>query len=288
MMAVHLPFDTSHLRWTANAIHALQERLAAMVPLLSSIEDRLQALRGLGAVDSSARWHALLADITAWTGTRKGDTPPSTPAALRAAIDALTPTARRHADWRDLLQLNLGARLRALVDVCVDTQRAAQAHRTKAHPGCCRTRPFICRRGTAGPAPGPGHGAGSAVAAVIATLAGCAFWILTGWPSGAAVPMMAAVMSCFFATQDDPVPFIKGFLVWTIYSVPLSAFYLLAVLPAIHSFEMLVLACAPVFLVLGVLIARPATFGRAMPVPVRHLRHAGPAGHEYRRCRLVH
>jgi len=77
--------------------------------------------------------------------------------------------------------------------------------------------------------------------------------------------MMAAVMSCFFATQDDPVPFIKGFLVWTIYSVPLSAFYLLAVLPAVHSFEMLMLACAPAFLVLGVLIARPATFGRAMP-----------------------
>jgi len=105
----------------------------------------------------------------------------------------------------------------------------------------------------------------SAAAAVIATLAGCAFWILTGWPSGAAMPMMAAVMSCFFATQDDPVPFIKGFLVWTIYSVPLSAFYLLAVLPAIHSFEMLVLACAPAFLLLGVLIARPSTFGKAMP-----------------------
>ena len=265
MMAIHLPFDTSHLRWTANAIHALQERLAAMVPLLSSIEDRLQALRGLGAVDSSARWHALLAEITAWTGTRKGDTPPSTPAALRAAIDALTPAASRHADWRDLLQLNLGARLRALVDVCVDTQALRQ------HIG----------QGASGMLPDPafhlpsvkpealhldrGMALVSAAAAVIATLAGCAFWILTGWPSGAAVPMMAAVMSCFFATQDDPVPFIKGFLVWTIYSVPLSAFYLLAVLPAIHSFEMLVLACAPAFLVLGVLIARPATFGRAMP-----------------------
>ena len=265
MMAVHLPFDTSHLRWTANAIHALQERLAAMVPLLSSIEDRLQALRGLGAVDSSARWHALLADITAWTGARKGDTPPVTPAALRAAIDALTPAARRHADWRDLLQMNLGARLRALVDVCVDTQ-ALRRHIGQGASGMLPDAAFHL------PAVKPqalhldrGMALVSAAAAVIATLAGCAFWILTGWPSGAAVPMMAAVMSCFFATQDDPVPFIKGFLVWTIYSVPLSAFYLLAVLPAIHSFEMLVLACAPVFLVLGVLIARPATFGRAMP-----------------------
>jgi uncharacterized membrane protein YccC len=265
MMAVHLPFDTSHLRWTANAIHALQERLAAMVPLLSSIEDRLQALRGLGAVDSSTRWHALLADITAWTGTRKGDTPPVTPATLRAAIDALTPAARRHADWRDLLQMNLGARLRALVDVCVDTQ-ALRRHIGQGATGMLPDAAFHL------PAVKPqalhldrGMALVSAAAAVIATLAGCAFWILTGWPSGAAVPMMAAVMSCFFATQDDPVPFIKGFLVWTIYSVPLSAFYLLAVLPAIHSFEMLVLACAPVFLVLGVLIARPATFGRAMP-----------------------
>jgi uncharacterized membrane protein YccC len=266
MMAVHLPFDTSHLRWTANAIHALQERLAAMVPLLSSIEDRLKALRGLGAVDSSARWHALLAEITAWTGTRKGDTPPSTPAALRAAIDALTPSAHRHADWRDLLQLNLGARLRALVDVCVDTQALRQHIGQGAsgmlpdaafHLSAVKPQALHLDRGMA---------LVSAAAAVIATLAGCAFWILTGWPSGAAVPMMAAVMSCFFATQDDPVPFIKGFLVWTIYSVPLSAFYLLAVLPAVHSFEMLVLACAPAFLVLGVLIARPATFGRAMPV----------------------
>ena len=266
MMAVHLPFDTSHLRWTANAIHALQERLAAMVPLLSAIEDRLQALRGLGAADSSARWHALLAEITAWTGTRKGDTPPSTPAALRAAIDALTPAARRHADWRDLLQINLGARLRALVDVCADTQ-ALRRHIGQGASGMLPDAAFHL------PAVKPqalhldrGMALVSAAAAVIATLAGCAFWILTGWPSGAAVPMMAAVMSCFFATQDDPVPFIKGFLVWTIYSVPLSAFYLLAVLPAVHSFEMLVLACAPAFLTLGVLIARPATFLRAMPV----------------------
>jgi uncharacterized membrane protein YccC len=265
MMAVHLPFDTSHLRWTSNAIHALQERLAAMVPLLSSIEDRLSALRGMGAIDNAERWRAVLADITAWTGTRRDAIPPVTAAALREAIDALTPAASRHADWGDLLQINLAARLRALVDVCADTQAlrhhigagtAGMLPETAFDLPAVKTQALHLDRGMA---------LVSAAAAVIATLAGCAFWILTGWPSGAAVPMMAAVMSCFFATQDDPVPFIKGFLVWTIYSVPLSAFYLLAVLPAIHSFEMLVFACAPAFLVLGVLIARPATFGRAMP-----------------------
>jgi uncharacterized membrane protein YccC len=77
--------------------------------------------------------------------------------------------------------------------------------------------------------------------------------------------MMCAVLCCFFSTQDDPVPFIKSFLSWTVYSIPASAVYLLVLLPAIHSFEMLVLVCAPLFLLLGVLLARPSTFGRAMP-----------------------
>jgi uncharacterized membrane protein YccC len=93
----------------------------------------------------------------------------------------------------------------------------------------------------------------------------CAFWILTGWPAGATAPRMCAVLCCFFSTQDDPVPFIKGFLSWTIYSIPASALYLLVILPAVHGFEMLVLVCAPMFLLLGVLLARPSTFGRAMP-----------------------
>jgi uncharacterized membrane protein YccC len=266
MMAVHIPFDTTHVRWTENAIHALQERLAAMVPLLSSIEDRISALREMGALDASERWGAVLADITAWTGTRRDAIPPVTAQALREAIDELTPTASRHADWRELLQINLAARLRALVDVCVDTH-ALRRHIGEGTSGALPETAFAL------PAVKPqalhldrGMALVSAAAAVIATLAGCAFWILTGWPSGAAVPMMAAVMSCFFATQDDPVPFIKSFLAWTVYSVPLSAFYLLAVLPAIHSFEMLLLACAPAFLALGVFVARPSTFGKAMPM----------------------
>jgi uncharacterized membrane protein YccC len=105
----------------------------------------------------------------------------------------------------------------------------------------------------------------SAVAAAAAVLACCAFWILTGWPAGSAAPMMAAVLCSFFSTQDNPVPFIRTFLDYTIYSIPASALYLLALLPAAHNFETLVLVCAPTFLVLGVYIARPATFGRAFP-----------------------
>jgi uncharacterized membrane protein YccC len=76
---------------------------------------------------------------------------------------------------------------------------------------------------------------------------------------------MAAVMCSFFATQDDPVPMINGFTKYTIYSVPFSALYLLAALPAAHNFETYTLVCAPLFLLMGVWLARPTTYGKGMP-----------------------
>lgn len=265
LMAVHLPFDTSHLRWTSNAIHALQERLAAMVPLLSAVEDRLRALHRLGALDESSRWRALLADLTAWTGSRRDQAAPGAPRALHAAIDALAPVPARHADWRQLIEINLAARLRTLVDLCVDIQalrRHIDAGVRGDLPEPARHLPGVPARAL--------HldrrlALISAFAAVMSVLVTCAFWIITGWPAGSGAPMIAAILSSFCATLDDPVPFVKGYLKYTLYSVPVSALYVLAVLPAIHSFEMLALACAPVFLLLGVMLARPTGFARGIP-----------------------
>ncbi|TFW31116.1 FUSC family protein [Massilia horti] len=266
LMASHLPFDTSHLRWTANAIHALQERLATMVPLLSAVEDRLLALRQLGALDASSRWTALLNDIRQWTGSRRGQAEPGRELALRKQIDALTPQVGRDSSWRELVEVNLAARLRSLIDTCIETQTLRGHIDAGVHgelPPQARHVPGVPPR-----ALHLDHGQAliSALAAIIATLACCAFWILTGWPAGAAAPMFAAVMCCLFATQDNPVPFIKSFLVYIIYSIPLSALYVLVILPALHSFEMLMFACAPAFLVIGWLMSRPSTFGIAMPL----------------------
>jgi uncharacterized membrane protein YccC len=186
-------------------------------------------------------------------------------AALHARIDALAPQAGRGLGWNGLIELNLAARLRRLVDLCVETRTLRQHIDAGVHgklPDAVRRLPGVPPSALH---QDRGMALLSAFAAIVATLSCCAFWILTGWPSGAAAPMMAAVLCCFFSTQDDPVPFIKGFLVYTIYSIPVSALYILGILPAIHSFEMLTLVCAPTFLLVGVWIARPSTFGRAMP-----------------------
>jgi uncharacterized membrane protein YccC len=273
MMSTHLPFDTSHLRWTGNAVNALQERLSQFVPIVSGIEDRLGALREMGAAGVSQHWHALLQDVVALVETPKQTDIAKQGGRLHERIDELAPPVLRGLGWSGMIELNLGARLHRLVDIAVE-MRALRQH---IDAGMHGSLPPEVRRmpgmpdGVAAGVPASalhldrGMALLSAFAAVVAVLACCAFWILTGWPAGAAAPMMAAVLCCFFSTQDNPVPFIRGFLEYTIYSIPVSALYLLVLLPAAHNFETLVLLCAPTLLVLGVFVARPSTFGRAFP-----------------------
>ncbi len=70
--------------------------------------------------------------------------------------------------------------------------------------------------------------------------------------------MMAAVGSSFFAAQDDPAPGIRSFAWWSIVGIAVVAVYLFVVLPRISPVEMLFAMLAPPFVVLGILIARPA------------------------------
>jgi uncharacterized membrane protein YccC len=265
LMATHLPFDTSNLRWTGNAIHALQDRLALMMPLLSGVEDRLRALREAEGAELSPRWRSLLDDIIAWSERGAGDEA-GMARRLHAGIDALQPALTANASWTDVLEVNLATRLHGLVQLseeCAMLRTAMDASLRGAPPAAARqaagSRPRVLHSDA-------GMALLSAVAAVIAILCCCAFWIVTAWPTGSAAAMMAAVFCCFFATQDDPAPGIRLFLNYTLVSIPLSAVYLLLVLPAVHSFEMLMLVVAPCFLTLGVFVARPATSGRAMAV----------------------
>jgi uncharacterized membrane protein YccC len=265
LMATHLPFDTSNLRWTENAVLALQDHLAHMVPLLSAIEDRLRALQQMGALEASSRWRALLDLITAWTGSRRGEATPGYEEELHRAIDALTPAAGPDASWQQLIELNLAARLHSLVDTAAESAtlrrlidegvRGALPAEVRHLPGVPPHALHVDR----------GMALLSAVAAVITCVSVCAFWIVTGWPQGANAALWASILCSFFATQDDPVPFINNFLKYLIYSIPVGALYVLVLLPAVQTFEMLTLVCAIAFLPLGVYLARPATYPKAIP-----------------------
>jgi uncharacterized membrane protein YccC len=259
VMSTHLPFDTSQLRWTASMVHGLHDRLAMMVPLLLAVEDRLNALRETDP-ESLKPWTALLDDIAAWVQAGR-DADPSRAAQLRASLAQLTPELPADADWSAILRLNLAQRLDALIEACEDGLELRSNVSTVMQGGVAgytpHLTPSVLHRD---------HGMAlrSAFAAAVTILLCCAFWIFTAWPSGAAAPMMAGVACCFFATQDNPVPLIRMFVKWTVISMPVGAFYIMFVLPAVHSYEMLVLVLAPVFLIGGVFMPRPATAGSAL------------------------
>ncbi|MBW6530893.1 FUSC family protein [Sphingomonas sp. RRHST34] len=259
VMATHVPFDTAAARPTRALLSALQDRFVLLLPLVSAVEDRLRAIAVEGEVPAEIA--ALVEDIRGWASDAAAHDPASLVARADALAAALTP-----ADWRELLIANLLDRLRELVEA-LDIARlvAAQAIDPGAAPPE-RVRALLSERRRR-----PLHrdlplALLSAVATFVAILACCGFWIMTAWPEGAVAAMIAAVVCCFFATMDDPVPAQRGFLIWTVTSLPLVALYLFALLPLVHSFETLALLLAPALLVPGVLMALPRWYGRMMPL----------------------
>lgn len=265
LLSTHIPFDTTHLRWTAGAVRAVQDRVASLTPALSAVEDRLQALRqaeGELAPDVTA----VMAKVAQWLEAidQDGDDDAST---LRHAIRDFgeATDAQQRSGWSRALRLSLAERL----DELVEGWCACVALRREVDDGLRGVAPPSRRLRTVGDGAlhrDVGMALLSSLAAVVAICICAAFWILTGWPSGSAAVMMAAVFCSFFATMDDPVPAIHGFLKYTLWSVPLSAIYVLLLLPAVHDFGMLVVVCAPVFLLLGCFVARPTTMMAAMPI----------------------
>jgi uncharacterized membrane protein YccC len=265
LLSTHVPFDTSNLRWTSGAVRAMQDQISALTPAVSAVEDRLRALQA-NDQPLPEPVSALLHDISEWINAG-AQASHETAVQLRAAVTALTPAIDSHSTWRDALLASLMTRLRELIDTydeCLALRREIRA----GLQGAPLRSPMRPARGARDPnaALHRDHGMAllSALAAGVAISVCCAFWIGTAWSNGATAALMAAIFSCFFASQDNPVPGIMQFLTYTVYSIPVSALYLLGIMPAIHSFEMLALAMLPTAFILGIFIARPASAGKAM------------------------
>jgi len=265
LLSTHVPFDTGNIRWASRSISAMQDRMAGLTPIVSSLEDRLRTLRDSGAPLPPAL-EPLLNDIAAWTeaGRSSGDDANrATAAALRRRITEVMPAVDAGSDWNTMLLVSLCTRLREMVDHFEEglaLRRDIQAGLNGAPPPMPRM-PVTSNR-----ALHHDHGIAllSALAAAFALAVCCAFWIGTAWTYGANAALFAVIFSCFFATQDNPVPGIMEFLIYITLSIPISAIYLLGILPALHSFEMVALAIFPTAFILGIFMARPTTFGKAM------------------------
>jgi uncharacterized membrane protein YccC len=258
LLAVHLPFDTSRLRETTGAVRAFHDRMLLLIPLLSGLADRMEALKDVA--DPAVR--EALDAVAAWI---EAGAPREPGLALVERLQALA-AARRDADWSGLLIESLLVRLAEAV------QALGEAHALMVRL-CDPDAPLSPALETAAATAGRRKlhadlplALLSGGAAVIAILLSCLAWIGFGWGDGAAAPVMGAVFCCFFAAMDDPVPAIKNFGLYSLFSLPLAALYMFAVLPAIDGFPLLLAVMAPPLVFLGLYIPNPKTMGAALAV----------------------
>ncbi|MBT2767345.1 FUSC family protein [Stenotrophomonas sp. ISL-67] len=248
----------------AVSMERLRERMLLMLPVLSSIADRLGALRAGGRALPPGL-EPLVNDIAHWL-ERPGRSTADEYAALRERILALKPAVDGELDH--LLLVTLLLRLEELVDLwqdCATLQDAIEhgsAPRDTAHYRVHAKRVGAARHVDYGMA------LFSAASAGVALMTYCALWIGLGWEGGGNGAMMAAVAAAFFAAQDDPAPSMLQFLLWAIVASLVAGVYLFGVFPAVHDFGSLALVLAVIFLPLGLLLHQPKTALIGLPLTV--------------------
>jgi uncharacterized membrane protein YccC len=243
----------------------LRAHMLGLLPVLSSIEDRLDDLesdtRDQGSdTRQDGDLHRLIDDLRAWIGQ---DALPREDALrdFRSRIASLRPVLQETFDSSDLLRDSLLLRLRELAELWYDSRhlQSAVLDGTTMPP---LAFPIDLRRLVR---IGNRHIdwsmlVFSSLAPGATLFAYCLLWIAVGWSNGAAGAMMAAVAAAFFAAQDDPAPNILAFLLWASLSIIAAGVYLFGVMPAIHDFVPLIIATAPYFLLIGLITTRPRLF----------------------------
>jgi len=266
MMTSQLAYDTSALRHAVPQVRRLRLYILSLMPVLSSIGDRVAQLRAMGGMTEELQ--ALLKECCAWL-RNTGNYDPAAADALEAEIFRLEQCEETGLSWPGILRTTLLVRLHEFVAMVRHSRAIRHFVVDEGGVQGGGTGPLASVPGVgvvAAPAMVRDHFlAGlSALAAMVAVLLVCAFWIVSAWPSGAGAAVMVAVACSFFAAQDDPAPAIATMLRNAVIIVIADAVYEFAILPRVETFPELMLVLLPAGLVIGVLVSRPATFGTGM------------------------
>ena len=254
-LGTSLRFDTSPQHPDMRAIRAFDRNMVALLPLLSSIEDRLTVLRSVGSVD--AELLRVLASVNDWV---RSETPGDGPRAaeLRAACTGAAPAVGPQASWADLVAVNLTVRLAELINswqACLDFA----AYLTEpARAPSKQLRAAAAQIGPKAMHTDPGIALLSALAAAVAMSICAFFWIATAWPEGSGAISFAAVACTLFASLDDPTPNIRNISTLLALCIPLVIVYQFFVLPAIDGFVLLSAVLGLVLIPAGIMMAIPA------------------------------
>jgi uncharacterized membrane protein YccC len=257
----YLAWDPTQVGGARDAVPLFRWRLLLLMPIVSSIRDRVHALLAWGPLPPDLE--NLLRATRAWL---KHDDVNAGGADLRARIDAVEARLDTGAAWPRILTASLLLRLRDLTLLWQDA-KAIELHSRAPHQRLGAMAYPSDAQVSAVRLVDRGMAVWSALAAA-AVLVCCALWIVSAWDDGAVAAEMVAVTCCFFATRDNPVPMIVGFLKWTVVALCIDLVLLFAVLPMVHDFPVLMLVLAPFLLICGAMMGMPALAFPGMAIAV--------------------
>ena len=271
-LTVHLPFDTARILPRVRTVRALQDRLSLLLPLASTIEDRLFELDNCpGGVPEPVS--ALVSRIQAWieNGVEAPDRE-VTAEPLLAAARALEPLAEQAMPgqaalaatdalvWRDMLLLNLLSRLAELVATLRDAHILrdqvqspsvrAVSPRVADLLAATSSRPLHLDRGLA---------IRSALGTVATIALGSIFWIGTAWKDGVGAVLISGIACALFSGLDNPRAAIGKMQLGSTIGLVMSIVYGYTIFPRVTDFVTLAAVLAPMLLIMGALMGKPAT-----------------------------
>lgn len=246
-LASQLAYDTggSH---TLRHARALRQRMTMLMPLLSSLESVLQALRG-HPQGMPVELDAALSATAAWLGDGAVAPAPMIAGGWPAGHSG------RPVDWHAGLAATAADQLQRLCTVYAECRALQQGIGDRsAHPPQVRGDP-------AQDAAALHHDHGmllfGAVSSGLAVFCAGLLWIYSGWEDGAGAVAVASIACCFFAAIDEPRRMAGAFLRWSAVCLLVSSAYLFLVVPHARTFEALAAMLALPYLGIGLLIARP-------------------------------
>ncbi len=254
LQSANLPFDSSNERWAIANIRLFQDRLTVMIPLISSIENSLVALKKANKLPRY--WEYVLESITIWV-QQDNHTQESTQG-LRERIRQGLPKITPSTTWDEVTLVHLAADLEKLMtycESCIDQRLAIDKNIhdhvkpiSKTTPTSLATLHKDYRLALL-----------ISASAVFTITTVSLMWVISGWNAGFCAPMMTSIFFLSFVRNDHSVDALKKVLLFTIYSLPPAWIYLLVVMYSAHSFEMLMLLLAPCVILAGIYMARPSS-----------------------------
>lgn len=250
-MIVHLSYDSTG-RLATHLVREFRARMAMLMPQVGSLADPLRRLQREpgGLPDELAQ---LLAHLAVWLDGG-GDA---------EEAQRLREYSQRLESWlvdaHPQQALLVGSALRQLRQLIALWQDCLTLrHSFAAEPERPPQLHYKVRQLVGGPRYYDyGLLAFTAAMVGLSVFVACTLWRLLGWDYGFSGVFLCAVVGCFFAAQDNPAPFIRSFLTWTLISTLAAGIYLFGLLPNIHTFEMLAIALALPLLLAGTLSGRP-------------------------------